>query len=157
MHWKFQNHCKNSGETRALHAPFTRALPSNTTLHSGNVHHIISRIQARAMASPPLMSLAIVQTWFDFFFFLFVWWNKGWVFGYLGFFLFLFSRGMGLWKLLSYEKSQASDWKVLTFELSRCAHLSSFSCALPSSVGAWMPQARSFFIQLFLSPVKISY
>lgn len=29
---------------------------------------VISRIQTPAMASPPLMSLAIVQTWFDFFF-----------------------------------------------------------------------------------------
>lgn len=86
---------------------------------------VISRIQTPAMASPPLMSLAIVQTWFDFFFFffLFVWWNKGWAFF---FFFIVTERGWVFGELLSYEKSQASDWRVLTFELTADVRTSHF-------------------------------
>lgn len=84
---------------------------------------VISRIQTPAMASPPLMSLAIVQTWFDFFFFfffLFVWWNKGWAF----FFLLLLKGDGSLescFPMKSHKPVTGEYWPLNLLQM--CAHL----------------------------------
>lgn len=87
---------------------------------------VISRIQTPAMASPPLMSLAIVQTWFDFFFSFFSFLSDEIKVGLFFFFFIVTERGWVFGELLSYEKSQASDWRVLTFELTADVRTSHF-------------------------------
>lgn len=137
MHWKFPNHCKNSGETRALHAPFTRALPSNTTLHSGNVHRYLQDSgMGYGFTNIDELSHSANMVWFFFFFpflsdeikvvFFFFW--VGWVFG-------------DCFPMKSHKPVTGKYWLWI---YCRCAHFA-FSSALSSSVGARMPQARFFF------------
>lgn len=109
----------------------------------GTFFTIIFRSQAWVMASP-LPSIAMVPACFHpFFFFFLFWWNKSW------FFFFILWRGQLFGELLSYRKSRGSDCQVRTFKQCRPAHLI-FLCFGEQSVHAWISQARSVFIQLFL-------